>query len=853
MKKILSLILLALLPIVANAYDAEIDGIYYNLIDKAKIAEVIPGDFTFPSEDCNIPMGLYSGDIVIPEFVTYEGIRYSVTSIKDGNYGYNGPGCWGAFFNCYNLTSVSIPNSVTHIGDGAFQGCNHLTTIKIGNGVKSIGDYAFYDCSSLTSIILPNGVTSIGDYAFGYCTSLTSITIPESVTSIGQDAFGFASLQYNEYGNADYIGNDDNPYLVLIKPQTDNITTCDINEKCKFINSGAFNNCRNLTSITIPNSMTSIGNEAFANCPELSDVYCFAKEVPSTSSYDIFHDSLIEYATLHVLSSAIEQYKSQFPWYGFGSIIPLNYINGIYYNFNGNEVEVTYQKYQNWNYISDYSGSVIIPEYITCNGKTYSVTSISEYAFYGCSGLTSVTIPNSVTSIGDCAFLDCIGLTSVTIGNNVTSIGDGAFNSCTGLTSVIIPNSVTSIGCGAFTGCSGLTSVTIPNNVTDIGERAFEGCSGLTSVTISNSLTSIDEYTFSGCSDLTSVTIPNSVTSIGEGAFYDCHSLKKVIVPDIVAWCSITFGDASANPLIFAQHLYSDEYTEIKDLVIPDEVTIISNYAFSGCSGLTSVIIPNSVTSIGDYAFCVCTSLTSITIPENVTSIGSHAFYDCYKQKDVYCYAKEVPNTNNDVFEGSHIEYATLHVPASALDAYKETYPWSEFGKIVKLDDVEPVERCATPTISYKNGQLSFESETEGVKFKASIRDTDIKDYSASVINLSATYTITVYATKDGYENSEVATGTLCWIDMAPQTEGIVNEDAVMELKAMPVLIQSQGGTISIQGAAEGTPIAVYDIEGKQYGSTIAEKDYATITTSLRPGSIAVVKIGEKAVKVAIK
>ena len=190
-------------------------------------------------------------------------------------------------------------------------------------------------------------------------------------------------------------------------------------------------------------------------------------------------------------------------------------------------------------------------------------------------------------------------------------------------------------------------------------------------------------------------------------------------------------------------------------------------------------------------------------------------------------------------------------MPDSSLEQYEAISPWKEFGKIVSIPGVEP-EQCATPTISYDNGKLKFSCETKDVQFTSTIKDNDINTYYSEEVDLGVTYTITVYATKDGYYKSKVATATLCWIDAEPRTEGL-QEDAVTEVKAVPVLIQTQGGTITIQGTAEGTPIAVYDLDGRQYGTTVSEKSRATIATSLRLGSTAVVKIGEKAIKVAIK
>ena len=294
-------------------------------------------------------------------------------------------------------------------------------------------------------------------------------------------------------------------------------------------------------------------------------------------------------------------------------------VDGIYYDISETTATVTYGD-------NKYSGDIVIPESITYNGSKYSVTSIGDWAFSYCTGLTSITIPNSVTSIGNYAFWDCYGLTSITIPNSVTSIGDFVFSYCTGLTSITIPNSVTSIGDGAFSGCSGLTSITIPNSVTSIGELAFDECSGLTSITI-----------------------PNSVTSIGDYVLNRCDGIKNTIIVN--------------DMFVYLPKTYTGHYS------IPENITKIIGGAFENCSGLTSVTIPNSVTSIGDWAFDCCDNL-----------------------KNVYCYSEEVPSTNVWIFDGTYIENATLHVPASAIEAYKTTAPWSGFGTIKAIEETVGIE-----------------------------------------------------------------------------------------------------------------------------------------------------------------
>ena len=476
-------------------------------------------------------------------------------------------------------------------------------------------------------------------------------------------------------------------------------------------------------------------------------------------------------------------------------------IDGIYYNLieGTNSAQVTKSGTTN-DYTGDYIGDIAIPEMVTYEGVTYSVTSIGNKAFSYSNNLSSIIIPNSITFIGDDAFSNCSRLTSIEIPNGVTTIGIRSFQSCRGLTSIEIPNSVTSIGNYAFSYCSGLISVTIPNSVTSIGENAFSGCRSLTSVEIPNSITKIEDYAFSRCSSLTSIEIPNSVISIDYHAFDGCSSLTSI--------------------------------------EIPNNLTIIGSGSFMNCSSLTSIEIPNSVTHIYPDAFNYCDKLNNIIIGSGIKYIGSKAFANCMNLTEVSCRAANFPNTETDAFENSMIERATLYVERS-IDTYRNTEPWSGFGNFVSIAPTdkllymvdgeeymvmeyvegesitpEPYPKkegyyfsgwseipqtmpanevivtgsfllspiCATPTITLlDNGKLKIESATEGAMCETSITTSTAYPLFGGEISLTKPvidYTVKAFATKEGYIDSEIATATFRY----KKVSGDVNEDGVVNI-----------------------------------------------------------------------
>ncbi len=486
-------LLLLAVSVAAKAYDFVLSGICYNVVSEVDLT----CEVTYYSEIVSSNKEVYSGDMTIPETVRHDGKTYSVVGI-----------CDSTFYECTDLSKVTIGGNVTTIGKYAFYGCTGMISVIIGNGVTNIGEYAFSGCTGLTSVSIGNSVTNIEEYAFSGCTGLTEITIPESVTNIGGYAFnkctGMTILNFNAV--ACPAAGFWYYYVASAFYGCDNISAVNFGDKVTIIPAYICDEMKGLTEVTIPNSVTEIGEYAFDYCPKLTSV-TIGNSVTKIG-YDAF-----------------------FLCKGLTSITIPESVTEIGNSAFGNCTGLT---------------SVIIGE---------SVSSIGSYAFSQCTGLTgTLTIPERVTSIGDEAFENCAGLTEVNFNATAcTYAGDvyGAFRKCTnistfnfgdnvtiipgflcyglsGLTEVSIPNSVITIGTRAFRECTGLTSVNIPNSVTEIGMRAFRDCSSLTEVTIPNSVTLIDNETFYGCTSLKEVTIPESVTSIGGSAFYNCTGLRTL-------------------------------------------------------------------------------------------------------------------------------------------------------------------------------------------------------------------------------------------------------------------------------------------------------------------------------------
>lgn len=610
-----------------------------------------------------------------------------------------------AFRYLANLTSVTIPASVTELAYGMFYQASSLAEINIDPAntaycsvdgvvytadkgtlliypagkttkfytpdfpVETIGPSAFTHATHLQTVAIPEGATTICDAAFYSCTSLQKVSFPESITKIGTGAFALCEKLES----------------VVLPP---NITE---------IASTLLFKCTSLRSVTIPAEVNNIEITPFLSCPSLTEITCLAITPPTLNAMAFISMTLAD-ITLYVPEEAVETYKATATWKDF-NVQPVTKIEhfkigDLYYNLNLQDktAQVTWQFFNTFDNYKSLT-AVTVPATVSYEGQELSVKEIGKQAFAGCTtGITSVSIPEGVVCINDSAFYGCEVLADVNFPNSVERIGTQAFMFGYALKDVTFGSSLKTIGDDAFMGCRSFPTLTIPDNVEYIGRRAFSSCKGLKTVTIGSGATSIGIDAFNSCSSLEEMTVspenpaycsadgvlfnkdkttliyyptaktgdyvvPGSVTEIGLRAFYDCEGLTAVTLPEGL----ISIGQAN----------------------------------FTHCISLKEMVIPNSVTSIGSTAFSLCTGLTKVTIGSGVTTIGAMSFMSCTALTTIYNYAVTPQEIDFYTFLQVPTAACTLYVPEESVDLYKAAPVWMNFEVqaitgtgIVEMEDI---------------------------------------------------------------------------------------------------------------------------------------------------------------------
>ena len=629
-----------------------IGDLYYNLDGEAKTAEV-----TYRDDDYNS----YSGSVAIPDKVTFRGTDYTVTTV-----GYE------AFYDCKDLTSVTIPSSVTTIDSWAFQSCPSLTSFTIPRNVTKMGVNPFAGCNGLTNLnvesgntkydsrdgcnaiidsetdvliagcnatVIPNTVKTLGQECFVSLTKMTSIVIPDGVETIGYGAFfDCAGLTSVDIANS-VTAIDDYAF-----EECDNLSKITLPSQLETIGEGAFYNCDKLAEINLPNSLKSIGKFAFEYC-SIKRIFSEMTDPCQLGDYAFYN--IYRTATLVVPTGAKSNYQDTgTEWDKFSDIVDGEFkeianADGILFYYilhpDNKTAVVTCKLPTEKQNMYSYSGDIVIPETVNSDGVEYTVTSIGSYAFRYCSGLTSLTIPNSVTSIGIRSIQYCPNLTTLTIPGSVTTIKDFAFNNCEGLTTVTLSEGIQSIGIAVFGGDIRLTSLTIPKSVTSIGDDPLWGCEALTSLEVESGNTKYDS----------------------RGG---CNAIIETETNTLIQGCNVT--------------------------VIPSDVKAIGDYSFYYFTGLTGINIPDGLETIGKYAFYECENLTSVVIPSSVTSIDDAAFWGCTALKEIHSLIETPFTTGHNVFSDDTYTNATLYVPIGTKSAYQAKILWYAFRNIVEEDYV---------------------------------------------------------------------------------------------------------------------------------------------------------------------
>ncbi|MCR5752054.1 MAG: leucine-rich repeat domain-containing protein [Kiritimatiellae bacterium] len=639
-----------------------------------------------------------------------------------------------------------------------------LKVVSIGNEAFLNYNAADYGGMSDNLVIkLPDTVTNIGDRAFAFCTGIRDVRMPKTLKSIGREAFSgcwklgvFTPPEgWSKEKDDDYVSDEDSvkhkekgaypiriPYSVTIigaQAFKDCREIIDIDlGAVRTIDSGAFTGCAKLGSyatdngeiyyIEIPETVTSIGRNAFASCQSLVNVR-LPRAVCDVNEWKKDSDNHPDAEKLG------DDEQNVGMWFAFGNTVPV--VNSVCFCGSvGNIVSncfvgcTSLYRCQINNSITNieqaaFSGCgaltlVTFPKYLRsfedrvfedCRGISVltipdEVTRVGNRAFAGCSQLTQIIMGNNVTSIGDEAFAGCEALTMFEVPSTVTSVGAGAFADCTGLVNMRLANSVESIGAGIFSGCEALEYMYFSNKITEIPDAAFYGCSSLKGfggqsvLTIPSTVTSIGISAFQGCSALSTISIPDSVTSIGDAAFCDCSGLKKaVVIPESVteigneafAGCSnlseITITQAVLDKDVGI--VFDDTLNTLKTIHFSANVTDIPAYSFVNCTALAVIDMPDVLASIGDEAFSGCSGIKTVEMPDSVTEVGVKAFYNCSSLKTLKL-SESLATIAKSVFEGC-TSLKTVTLPDSVQKIESHAFAEMERARATNLEHVADV------------------------------------------------------------------------------------------------------------------------------------------------------------------
>ena len=647
----------------------------------------------------------YAGltDVTIPETVEDNGKTYSVSGISNEAFAY-----------CSSLTSVTIPNSVTSIGSSTFYNCSSLTSVTIPNSVISIGSHTFYNCSSLASVTIPNSVTSIGSSTFYNCSSLTSVTIPNSMTSIGYEAFyncsSLTSVTWNAKACADFSSA---PFSAL--------TSITFAEDVEHIPAYLCNVTNKIPTISLPNSVKSIGSKAF-NAVDI--VHINATTPPALTNENIVSNA----ALIVVPDDALTSYKSADKWSVFAkqivgrtnlkqrevtitanpsqsalhvalgestlmSTVSLK-VNGT---INSYDIMLIRNKMLNLKYLDLSGAEVVTNEYEYYTGFCTHDNMLENYAFSelklkvvhlpknlveihdcftSCKYLDTVYCQPGLHTIGKLTFDNCTSLRHIELKEGLVNIGENAFSETRKLQAIQLPNSLDTIGAGAFYN-TGLLSITIPTNVSYIGTGAFVS-NRVNNYNNSNAFGSwyAGKYSHNYSGE------GGTLQEVNFAANSQLKSLPDYIFVGQEALRSIDWKNSNITTIGRAATAYCKS---LKIPQLPKKLKTIKEYAFDQCSAIDTILLPPRLETIERYAFKDCSAVDVIKISSSVRNISNYAFTGCPSVSRVYTYTVEPTNILQQTFSCWHV--ASLYVPSTSYYNYYYNTQWSQFINLVEFDE----------------------------------------------------------------------------------------------------------------------------------------------------------------------